>query len=148
MALDSYRITMLYLSLQAVSQITSQITIEFSIDFLACLHYLRCGVLHFAVLEGIVGAILAIISASLARQDQWKRRARCLLHRHVGQIGAYESIRGGIHFKHCSRRLVIDILVHSEWAHTRAQTQYTIHNAERTQYSLYGSKRCRRHRTL
>lgn len=85
--------------------------------------YLRCGMLHFAMLEGIVGAILAVVSASLARQDQWKRRSRCLLHRHVGQIGAYESIRGGIHFKHCSRRLVIDILVHSEWAHTRAQTQ-------------------------
>lgn len=112
--------------------------------------YLRCGMFHFAVLEGIVGAILAIVTALFARQHQRKRWACCLLHRNIGQIGAYESVRGWIHFKHCSRRLVIDILVHSEWAHIRAHTNATIHNGQckKIKRTLYGSKRCRRHRTL
>lgn len=50
--------------------------------------------LHFAMLEGIVGAILAIVTALFARQHQWECRACCLLHRDIGQVGAYESVRG------------------------------------------------------
>lgn len=110
----------------------------FSRDFLSVnpsqqhlFQYLRCGMFHFAMLEGIVGAILAIVTALFSRQHQRKRRACCLLHWDIGQIGAYESVRGWIHFKHCSRRLVIDILVHSEWAHIRANkrnTQWTMEN--------------------
>lgn len=64
------------------------------------------------MLERIIVAILAIVAAFFARQHQREGGASRLLDRHIGHVGAYESIRGRIHFKHCSRGIVIDILVH------------------------------------
>lgn len=69
--------------------------------------------LHLAVLERIVVAILGVVTF-FPRDYQRKRRSCRLLHGDVGHVRTYEPIRGGIHFKHGRGGLIVDVFVHRD----------------------------------
>jgi len=68
-------------------------------------------VLHLAVLERIVVAILGVVSF-FPSDYQRKRGSGCLLDGYVCHVRADEPVRGGVHFKHGRGGLVVDVLVH------------------------------------
>lgn len=71
--------------------------------------------LHLAVLERIIVAILGVVAAFLPGYDQGQRGASRLLHGHIGHVRAYEPVRGGVHFKHGRGGVVVvDVLVHRD----------------------------------